>query len=503
MNKEKEEQIINSQENREIKHFQELIQRNGEKPEYLIEINKRKVKINKIRDNFQSENHKIAQQLARWKPYDQNASSPFFDPEWMFGIKDGFDIVIGNPPYISAVSMARSLEEKQYYKKKFPEAIGSYDIYILFLLRTLDLISRSGNYCWIIPNKFLIADYASLTKKKLLSNGLILSIDVSTFEVFKNTSVYPIIILGSKFKNRYKDFQELLLDNYTDLEAKKFRIPFVLKEHKTFADFNIKFGSGATGFEASILKSLISSVKNNNSIPFVVSGGIDKYSFSNTNIRFMGTKFSKAYIKFSNKIAKSKWIFWNSPKIVIAGMTKEIEAVFVKKALALGVGTYAIYSWNDFNPKYLTGLLNSKYLSFYVQTKFKDKHLSGGYLAINKSTLEKLPLVFSENQNEVAIIVDYIHFLKNELKKSYFFELLIDSIAYELFFPNKIKKANTEVIKYLTNIPELKEEWDKDKKLEIIREVYEELSSPNHPVSIAMEKQKTIPEVRIIESLPE
>lgn len=41
-----------------------------------------------------------ARQLASWDMFDQNASSPFFDPEWMFGVKDGFDIVIGNPPYV-------------------------------------------------------------------------------------------------------------------------------------------------------------------------------------------------------------------------------------------------------------------------------------------------------------------------------------------------------------------------------------------------------------------
>lgn len=41
-----------------------------------------------------------ARQLASWDMFNQNASSNFFDPEWMFGVKDGFDIVIGNPPYV-------------------------------------------------------------------------------------------------------------------------------------------------------------------------------------------------------------------------------------------------------------------------------------------------------------------------------------------------------------------------------------------------------------------
>ena len=424
----------------------------------------------------------------------------------VFQEKDGFDVVIGNPPYISAVSMARSDEEKKYYKKKYPEATGSYDIFVLFLLKTIGLTNSNGSYCWIIPNKFLIADYAFLTKKKLLNNGLILSIDVSTFEVFKNTSVYPIIIIGNKNKNNHKAFHELLLDNYMDLEIRKFKIPFILKEHKTFADFKIKFCSGATGFEAGILKKFISEKKKKGAIPFVVSGGIDKYSFSNTNIRFMRLKFSEAYIEFSNNIAKSKWNFWMNSKVVIAGMTKEIESVFVKDCLALGVGVYAIYDWGKFNPKYLSGVLNSKYLSFYVKIKFKDKHLAGGYLAINKSTLEKLPLVFSEEQEKIAVIVDYIQFLKNRNNSKVIFlslfELLIDAIVYELYFPEEIKSADCGILKHLSNLLELKEDWSDEKKLQNIEEIYKLLSNPIHPVTIAMEKQKTVSEVRIIEGLP-
>lgn len=48
--------------------------------------------------------------------------------------KEGFDIVIGNPPYVSAVNMARTNEEKLLYKQSYPEATGAYDMYVLFLL---------------------------------------------------------------------------------------------------------------------------------------------------------------------------------------------------------------------------------------------------------------------------------------------------------------------------------------------------------------------------------
>jgi len=55
------------------------------------------------------------ERLANWNPYDQNASADFFDPEWMFGIADGFDVVMGNPPYgIELTSREKSVLEKKF-----------------------------------------------------------------------------------------------------------------------------------------------------------------------------------------------------------------------------------------------------------------------------------------------------------------------------------------------------------------------------------------------------
>jgi len=69
MNQEMQEQIDNSREKKEIEYYTELIQKNGEKPEYLNEIIKREEELNKFKNKFQSKNHETARQLAAWDPY--------------------------------------------------------------------------------------------------------------------------------------------------------------------------------------------------------------------------------------------------------------------------------------------------------------------------------------------------------------------------------------------------------------------------------------------------
>jgi len=62
---------------------------------------------------------KTAALLANWSPYDQNAHADFFDPAWMFSIKEGFDVVIGNPPYVRQ-------EQIKHLKSKFKEHYECY-----------------------------------------------------------------------------------------------------------------------------------------------------------------------------------------------------------------------------------------------------------------------------------------------------------------------------------------------------------------------------------------
>ena len=350
--------------------------------------------------------------------------------------KEGFDIVIGNPPYVSAVNMARTDEEKLLYKQSYPEATGAYDMYVLFLLLGAKL--SSNIYCWIIPNKLLVADYAKKTLHKLKAAcGLEKTIDVSVYDVFKNASVYPIIVLGNKVS--HERFNSYFLNNYTDLIDNRLNKKESVKESNKvrLSLLGLKVCSGATGFEAQKIKENVCEIDNNHTIPFTVSGNIDRYVFNNTNVRYMKDKYSRAFIYLDSNITESKQEMWKNPKIIIAGMTKKIEACYVDTPLAIGVGVYAIYDFAGYNPFYILGILNSKSTTDFLTAEFSDKHLAGGYLAINKSTIEQFLFpqnVPSDVQQRIADIAKSIHLAKKENPKSdtATLESQIDSIVSHL-----------------------------------------------------------------------
>ncbi|MCK7580566.1 MAG: Eco57I restriction-modification methylase domain-containing protein [Chromatiales bacterium] len=78
------------------------------------------------RDGYETD---VADRLANWNPYDQNKAADFFDPEWMLGLQKGFDIVIGNPPY---VRQEKIKDLKPLFKKNYQCFTGVADLYVYF-----------------------------------------------------------------------------------------------------------------------------------------------------------------------------------------------------------------------------------------------------------------------------------------------------------------------------------------------------------------------------------
>lgn len=150
---------------------------------------------NLLSEDYGNETAKL---LANWDPYDQNTSSSFFDKEWMFDINDGFDIVIGNPPYVKVQNLQKN--QTDYFKNKFVSAKGKYDIYVLFIENSInDLINENGQVVFINPHRFMIAEYGLgirqyLIKQKALSKILVFGVE----QVFDEATTYTGIFFFSK-----------------------------------------------------------------------------------------------------------------------------------------------------------------------------------------------------------------------------------------------------------------------------------------------------------------
>jgi len=130
-----------------------------------------------------------ADKLAKWDPYDQNVSSPFFDPEWMFDITEGFNIVIGNPPYLGQKGNKEIFQEiqKSYLGKLYHQR--RMDLFYFFLhsaiINSIDL----GIISFITTNYYLTATYSDKLRAHLEKETICLNfVNFNEFKVFESAA---------------------------------------------------------------------------------------------------------------------------------------------------------------------------------------------------------------------------------------------------------------------------------------------------------------------------
>lgn len=149
--------------------------------------------------------HEDAQKAAAWNPFDQNASAPFFDPLWMFQLHDGFDIVIGNPPYVRQEKITKekpALQKIYGEKDRKGHPLGSYagtaDLFVYFIERGMRLLKPGGAFSYITSNKWYRAKYGENLRHWMNVNARLHTlIDFGDANVF-DAIAYPTIILAER-----------------------------------------------------------------------------------------------------------------------------------------------------------------------------------------------------------------------------------------------------------------------------------------------------------------
>ena len=142
-----------------------------------------------------------ADKIARWDPYDQNARADWFDPEYMFGTANGFNIVIGNPPYIRLQKNAGKLG-RLYKDAGFETFARTGDIYQLFYERGCRLLTpQRGLLCYITSNSWLKAEYGKSTRRWFVERHTPLRLLEMGKDVFENAIVDTNILIARNGKS--------------------------------------------------------------------------------------------------------------------------------------------------------------------------------------------------------------------------------------------------------------------------------------------------------------
>jgi len=350
--------------------------------------------------------------------------------------KGGFDVVIGNPPYIDSEWLVRTNPKlRKYCVGRYESAKGNWDIFCVFIEKALSLCRASGWSGFIVPNKIFSADYARGLRRWLAENHVFVSVrDYSSVAVFP-VSVYPIVYIahsgnagGAKVKvekmvegNGLPKIQDRTEVKWSELKSlggeswsqllgasdgvaeKMNRVGKPLEQVATV-------GGAATVSEAYQYKNLIVELKSNikNYSPVVNTGTINRYEilWGHSSMRYLGGSFVKPVIPKSamNELSGKRQKETRSTKIIVAGMTKRLECVYDSGEYVAAKSTSVIIS-DSIDLFYLLGILNSKLMTYYYRQVFSGLSLQGGFFRVGPPQLKRLPVCYDESRKDQLIVL--------------------------------------------------------------------------------------------------
>jgi adenine-specific DNA-methyltransferase len=465
-----------------------------------------------------------AQQIVQFDPYDQNASAPFFDPEWMFGIMDGFDVVIGNPPYVLLQDANRDEKLVGYFRNNFVVASFKVDLYHLFIEVGVRLLNNGGCISYITPSNYATNNYAVPLRRFMLTKTALRNLVFFEDDVFEASVNNTVFVALKSPANHTVFYNSNLKDNIMSIEPRARVMQSDLINEmcllvppensgsvlvlKRIEKVTVRLGNIASvnfGMQLRDRKQFPDDVVECPTDKFRLTE-YHRQCYTGKDIQRYAVSFNNRYC-FFDRVAQCGGC-WNEKvhntknKILIRQIGSFPEGGLDQKGYAvLNTAFMVVPNQRHMDSKFLLAIINSNIVRFYWSNKFKDNRktfpkIKGEYLK-----LIPIPDVLDEQKDSIIGLVDSILYskLRDMDAHTIFFEHLIDAMVYELYFPEEIKSACCEIFKYLTDLHAINESWSNDQKLAVIEKIYLVLSDPTHLVSIAMKKMLDIPEIQIIE----
>lgn len=345
------------------------------------------------------------------------------------------DAIVSNPPFVNIRQLSRtySAESKQRLRQRFASASGSYDLYPLFLEQAQAWLKPGGRAGFLVPNKFATLGYAAPCRA-LLAGGATIEqiIDLTHERGFADANVYPWLLVwrneppadghhvrvhDALADARPRMLAQAALDSRQgwslaarlEVEARVPTVPLAAVA---------SIHTGCTGFAARRLAQALVDDEQGSELaadPFITSGNIDRYEIRHDGVRFMQRRFRRPRLRRDEPfLSPHKRRLYAAPKIVLAGLSRRLEAALACKPTALGVQVFALTDWK-LDPCYLLGLLNSRLVSYLFAQRFAAKQLAGGYLAVNKPQLAALPIRQIATDGDACRAEQLVRLVKNRL----------------------------------------------------------------------------------------
>jgi hypothetical protein len=393
--------------------------------------------------SFQQLRNKRVQPFFLWK-------LEFID---VFRDGDGFDIIIGNPPY----NDYRKIDKEIIKSSSYPinKITNRPNLYQFFIELGDNLLGEKGVLSFINPNQFLSTNNGFFLRKFLLENRKInFLVDVSYVNVFFNASTYTVVWQYNKIKpldgfkirvNSCKKLTDLSKSTF-NLDSTSLRnsenkiIPlnknFLLLEKFEKGKTKLKdvakliWGTSISGFAKNKINiteyNKLSTDEKDLYKPVIVTADIKKY-FINWKEEFILRNI------YTNKVEN---IFSNE-KIVIGRLTKFIQAS-LDSLYYVGKAT-VIYD-SKIELKILLAIINSKFIYKWYFYRYESTHMAGGYIRYDIPYLSEIPIPFFNKSDKT--------FLINK----------IDQIEENLIAKKDINKIQEELDLYIFNLYGLNEE---------------------------------------------
>jgi len=384
-------------------------------------------------------------QLRTYHPFDSENVAQFFNAEFMFGVQGGFDIAIGNPPYVSVKGI--SLSDKKLYSSIFETGKGRFNLFTLFLERASEFLNDSGFLSFIIPDGIYTHTEYRHIRKYLVEKMRFSEFVLFSKQVFDAAVDTTIVFLTRSPKERkvkivkdlnkelgqidQEDFNsgpEYLIAIHTGKEEKKI-LDKIKKQTKRLDDF-MEIQQGII-YSGQPKEKVFSNTPKNSTYKKILDGrDVVRFGINWDN------KAENKYLSYTNKLhrPREERLFVCDEKLLLPRKSKKLICAYDdEQYYALNTAYVCVKKDDDVNLKYLVALINSKLLDY-----FYTKIYVGWQITIPALDSLPLPEVGSKEkkiQNEIISIVNKILAEKKKdiTADTKQLEESIDRLVFELY----------------------------------------------------------------------